>query len=77
LERPCVGTLQKPLNSVPIARAALKTVGFEVLKPAQNTTDVGMMIAINALLCSAPPFAFLPFCLSAFLPFCLSDFLTF
>ena len=38
---------------------ALKTVDFEVLKPAQSTTGAGMLIAISALLCSVPSFAFL------------------
>jgi hypothetical protein len=55
----CVGALQNPLNNVPLAREALKTVGFEVLKPAQNTTGAGMLIAISELLCSVPFFVFL------------------
>jgi lipopolysaccharide/colanic/teichoic acid biosynthesis glycosyltransferase len=38
---------------------ALKTVGFEVLKPAQNTTGAGMLTTIGALLCSVPSFVFL------------------
>ena len=48
-----------PLNNVPVAGEALKTIDFEVLKPAHNTTGAGMLIAISALLCSMPSFDFL------------------
>jgi hypothetical protein len=57
--KPGVGALQNPLNNVRVAGEALKTVDFEVLKPAQSTTGAGMLIAISALLCSVPSFAFL------------------
>jgi hypothetical protein len=57
--KPDVGALQNPHNNVRVAGEALKTVDFEVLKPAQSTTGAGMLIAISALLCSVPSFAFL------------------
>jgi len=41
-----VGSLTNPLNDIRIVGDALKTVGFEVLKPAQNATRAAMLRAI-------------------------------
>jgi uncharacterized caspase-like protein len=45
--KPGVGALANPLNDIRIVGEALKAVGFEVLKPAQNATRAGMLIAIH------------------------------
>jgi formylglycine-generating enzyme required for sulfatase activity len=41
-----VGALANPLNDVRIVGEALRAVGFEVLKPAQNVRRVDMLLAI-------------------------------
>jgi uncharacterized caspase-like protein len=42
-----VGALANPLNDIRIVGEALKAVGFEVLKPAQNARRAEMLIAIH------------------------------
>jgi formylglycine-generating enzyme required for sulfatase activity len=42
-----VGSLTNPLNDIRIVGEALKSVGFEVLKPAQNVTRTAMLRAIH------------------------------
>src|SRR5215470_9135337 len=42
-----VGALVNPLNDVRVMGEALKAVGFEVLKPAQNAKRADMLIAIH------------------------------
>src|SRR5262245_3387416 len=42
-----VGSLTNPLNDIRIVGDALKSVGFEVLKPTQNATRVAMLRAIH------------------------------
>jgi formylglycine-generating enzyme required for sulfatase activity len=44
-----VGALTNPLNDIRIVGEALKAVGFEVLKPAQNARRADMLIAIHDL----------------------------
>jgi formylglycine-generating enzyme required for sulfatase activity len=44
--KPGVGALTNPLNDIRIVGDALKYVGFEVMKPTQNATRVGMLRAI-------------------------------
>ena len=44
--KPGVGALVNPLNDVRVMGEALKAVGFEVLKPAQNAKRADMLIAI-------------------------------
>jgi hypothetical protein len=43
-----VGALSNPLNDIRIVGEALKSVGFEVLKPVQNATRTEMLAAIYA-----------------------------
>jgi uncharacterized caspase-like protein len=43
-----VGALTNPLNDIRIVGEALKTVGFEVLKPVENAQRSAMLIAIHA-----------------------------
>lgn len=43
-----VGTLANPLNDVRIVGVALKSVGFEILKPVENAQRSAMLIAIHA-----------------------------
>src|SRR5215467_13579053 len=45
--KPGVGALVNPLNDVRVMGEALKAVGFEVLKPAQNAKRADMLIAIH------------------------------
>jgi hypothetical protein len=45
--RPGVGALVNPLNDVRIVGEALKKVGFEILRPAQNATRSAMLLAIH------------------------------
>jgi hypothetical protein len=45
--KPGVGALVNPLNDVRLMGEALKAVGFEVLKPAQNAKRADMLIAIH------------------------------
>jgi uncharacterized caspase-like protein len=45
--KPGVGALMNPLNDVRVMGEALKAVGFEVLKPAQNAKRADMLIAIH------------------------------
>ena len=45
--KPGVGALVNPLNDVRVMGEALKAVGFEVLKPAQNAKRADMLIAIR------------------------------
>jgi len=40
-----VGALANPLNDIRVVGDALKVVGFEVLKPAQNARRADMLIA--------------------------------
>jgi uncharacterized caspase-like protein len=42
-----IGSLTNPLNDIRIVGEALKSVGFEVLKPAQNVTRTAMLRAIH------------------------------
>src|SRR4029453_1504758 len=42
-----VGALVNPLNDIRIVGEALKTVGFEVLRPTQNATRAAMLRAIH------------------------------
>ena len=42
-----VGSLSNPLNDIRIVGAALKSVGFEVLKTTQNATRVAMLRAVH------------------------------
>src|SRR5262244_244766 len=42
-----VGALVNPLNDLRVMGEALKAVGFEVLKPAQNAKRADMLIAIH------------------------------
>jgi uncharacterized caspase-like protein len=44
--KPGVGTLVNPLNDIRIVGEALKSVGFEVLKPAQNVRRADMLRAL-------------------------------
>jgi tetratricopeptide (TPR) repeat protein len=43
-----VGSLTNPLNDIRIVGEALKSVGFEVLKPVENAQRSAMLIAIHA-----------------------------
>jgi hypothetical protein len=43
-----VGALTNPLNDIRIVGDALKSVGFEVLKPVENAQRSAMLIAIHA-----------------------------
>src|SRR5262245_47850208 len=43
-----VGSLTNPLNDIRIVGDALKSVGFEVLKPVENAQRSAMLIAIHA-----------------------------
>jgi hypothetical protein len=45
--KPGVGPLVNPLNDVRVMGEALKAIGFEVLKPAQNAKRADMLIAIH------------------------------
>src|SRR5262249_12621521 len=45
--KPGVGALVNPLNDIRVVGEALKSVGFEVLKPAQNAKRAEMLIAIH------------------------------
>jgi Caspase domain len=42
-----VGSLTNPLNDIRIVGDALKSVGFEVLKPVENAQRSAMLIAIH------------------------------
>ena len=42
-----VGALANPLNDIRVVAEALRAVGFEVLKPAQNARRADMLIAIR------------------------------
>jgi caspase domain-containing protein/sulfatase-modifying factor enzyme 1 len=44
--KPGAGALLNPLNDVRVVSDALKAVGFEVLKPAQNATRAAMLLAV-------------------------------
>jgi uncharacterized caspase-like protein len=44
-----VGPLANPLNDIRLVGDALKRVGFEVLKPVENTTRNEMLSAIYGL----------------------------
>jgi uncharacterized caspase-like protein len=43
-----LGALANPLNDTRIVGEALKSIGFEVLKPVQNARRADMLIAIHA-----------------------------
>jgi uncharacterized caspase-like protein len=43
-----VGALTNPLNDIRVVGDALRSVGFEVLKPVENATRNDMLRAINA-----------------------------
>src|SRR6516165_64647 len=43
-----VGPLANPLNDIRLVGDALRSVGFEVLKPVANATRADMLRAINA-----------------------------
>jgi uncharacterized caspase-like protein len=43
-----VGSLTNPLNDIRVVGDALKSVGFEVLKPIENAQRVTMLLAIHA-----------------------------
>src|SRR5262245_17133554 len=43
-----VGALTNPLNDIRIVGEALRTVGFEVLKPVENAQRSAMLIAVHA-----------------------------
>jgi hypothetical protein len=45
--KPGVGALVNPLNDIRIVGEALKTVGFEVLRPTQNATRATILRAIH------------------------------
>ena len=46
--KPGVGSLTNPLNDIHIVGDALKSVGFEVLKPIENAQRSAMLVAIYA-----------------------------
>jgi uncharacterized caspase-like protein len=45
--KPGVGALINPLNDIRVVGDALQSVGFEVLKPAQNATRAAMLRAVH------------------------------
>lgn len=45
--KPGVGSLVNPLNDIRVVGEALKAVGFEVLKPAQNARRADMLLAVH------------------------------
>ena len=45
--KPGVGALVNPLNDIRVVGDALKVVGVEVLKPAQNAARTDMLLAVH------------------------------
>jgi hypothetical protein len=43
----CCRSIDEPLNDIRLVGDALKAVGFEVLRPAQNATRAGMLRAVH------------------------------
>jgi hypothetical protein len=46
-----VGSLVNPLNDIRVVGDALKAVGFELLKPTQNATRTGILLAVPSSPC--------------------------